>query len=124
MHSSLHIDPTMPRIGAASGAVRQSSGYAFTHIQSQVSQLVEGIEKGNFEVPKPLSSQLNYMDNLFNGVLTSEPRLAVSLMMKTARSLNPEGFARFMLGQATLIDWIRVILSMPKIPFLKQVFKR
>jgi lycopene beta-cyclase len=124
MHSSLPIDPTMSRIGAASGAVRQSSGYAFTHIQSQVSQLVEGIEKGNFEVPKPLSSQLNYMDNLFNGVLTSEPRLAVSLMMKTARSLNPEGFARFMLGQATLIDWIRVILSMPKIPFLKQVFKR
>jgi hypothetical protein len=63
------------------------------------------------------------MDNLFNGVLTSEPHLAVTLMMKTAKSLTPEGFARFMLGQATLFDWIRVILSMPKIPFLKQVLK-
>ena len=124
MHSSLPIDPNLASIGAASGAVRQSSGYAFTNIQSQVSQLIEGIEKGNFEVPKPLSSQLNYMDNLFNGVLVSEPRLAVTLMMQTARSLNSEGFARFMLGQATLFDWISVILAMPKIPFLKQVFKR
>jgi len=124
MHSNLSIDPTIARIGAASGAVRQSSGYAFTNIQSQVSQLVEGIEKGNFEVPKPLSSQLNYMDNLLNGVLIAEPRLAVTLMMQTAKSLNPEGFARFMLGQATLVDWTRVILAMPKIPFLKQVFKR
>ena len=124
MHSNLPIDPTIARIGAASGAVRQSSGYAFTNIQSQVSQLVEGIEKGKFEVPKPLSSHLNYMDKLFNGVLIAEPRLAVTLMMQTAKSLNPEGFARFMLGQATLVDWTRVILAMPKIPFLKQVLKR
>jgi hypothetical protein len=29
-----------------------------------------------------------------------------------------------MLGQATLFDWIKVILAMPKIPFLRQVFKR
>jgi lycopene beta-cyclase len=124
MHSSLPIDPTMTRIGAASGAVRQSSGYAFTNIQAQISQLVKGIEEGNFEVPKPLSSQLNYMDKLFNGVLVAQPHLAVTLMMRTAKSLNPEGFARFMLGEATLLDWIRVILAMPKIPFLRQVFKQ
>jgi lycopene beta-cyclase len=64
------------------------------------------------------------MDKIFNGVLVAQPHLAVTLMMQTAKSLNPEGFARFMLGQATLFDWIRVILAMPKIPFLKQVFKR
>jgi lycopene beta-cyclase len=124
MHSSLPIDSNLACIGAASGAVRQSSGYAFTNIQSQISQLVAGIEKGEFEVPKPLSSLLNYMDKIFNGVLVAQPHLAVTLMMQTAKSLNSDGFARFMLGQATLIDWIRVILSMPKIPFLKQVFKR
>ena len=124
MHSSLPIDSNLACIGAASGAVRQSSGYAFTNIQSQIRQLVEGIEKGEFEVPKPLSSLLNYMDKLFNGVLVAQPQLAVTLMMQTAKSLNPGGFARFMLGQATLFDWIRVILAMPKIPFLKQVFKR
>ena len=124
MHSSLPIDPALARIGGASGAIRQSSGYAFTNIQSQISQLVKGIEEGNFEVPKPLSNQLNYMDKLFNGVLITQPQLAVTLMMQTAKSLNSEGFARFMLGQATIVDWIRVILAMPKIPFLRQVFKQ
>ena len=123
MHHSLPDDPSMLRIGAASGAVRQSSGYAFTNIQSQIKQLVWGIENGKFDVPQPISNKLNYLDSLFNGVLLAEPKLAVSLMMKTAKSLSPEGFVRFMLGQATLVDWIKVILSMPKIPFLKQVFK-
>lgn len=122
MHHSIPEDPSMARIGAASGAVRQSSGYAFTNIQSQISQLVCGIEKGKFEVPKPISKQLNYLDKIFNGVLLAEPQLAVNLMMQTASSLSPEGFARFMLGKATFSDWIRVILAMPKRPFIKQVF--
>lgn len=124
MHSTVPVDPAMVSIGTASGAVRQSSGYAFTSIQSQISQLVCGIEKGEFEVPKPISNKLNYLDKLFNGVLVAEPNLAVTLMMQTAKSLSPEGFARFMLGKATLIDWARVILAMPKIPFIKQVLKQ
>jgi lycopene beta-cyclase len=117
MHSSLPNDPTIARIGAASGAVRQSSGYAFTTIQSQIKHLVWGIENGKFDVPQPISNKLNYLDSLFNGVLVAEPKLAVSLMMKTAKSLSPEGFVRFMLGQATLVDWVKVILAMPKKPF-------
>jgi hypothetical protein len=35
--------------------------------------------------------------------------------------LDADGFARFMLGSATLLDWAKVVLAMPKIPFLKQV---
>ena len=44
-------------------------------------------------------------------------------MMKTAGALDAEGFSRFMLGKATIKDWIRVILAMPKLPFLTQVFR-
>lgn len=109
-------------IGAASGAVRLSSGYAFTGIQAQISQLAEGISRGQFSVPPPISSLLVRMDKIFNGVLVVYPELGVTIMMRTAKALDANGFARFMLGSATIMDWTRVILAMPKLPFIKQGF--
>ena len=116
--------PLIATIGAASGAVRRSSGYAFQHIQLQISQLAAGIAQGNMAVPTPISSHLTAMDAIFNGVLLSRPDLAVSLYMNMASALNGDQFARFMLGQATANDWLRVIAAMPKGPFIKQVVKQ
>ena len=75
-------------------------------------------------VPTPISSRLTAMDSIFNGVLLSRPDLAVSLYMRMARALNGDQFARFMLGQATANDWLRVIAAMPKGPFIKQAVKQ
>jgi lycopene beta-cyclase len=61
------------------------------------------------------------MDRIFNGVLMARPELGVPIMMGTARALDGDGFARFMLGSATMADWAKVILAMPKLPFVKQV---
>ncbi|ETN93286.1 lycopene cyclase family protein [Gammaproteobacteria bacterium MOLA455] len=116
--------PLIATIGAASGAVRRSSGYAFQHIQQQISQLAAGIAQGHMLVPSPISSYLTAMDSIFNGVLQSRPDLAVSLYMKMAHALNGDQFARFMLGQATASDWLRVIAAMPKGPFVKETLKQ
>ena len=108
-------------IGAASGAVRRSSGYAFQHIQQQMRALAAGIANGDRRVPAPIANRLTAMDNIFNGVLLSRPDLAVSLYMRMAKALNGDQFARFMLGQASTADWLRVIAAMPKMPFLRQL---
>ena len=122
--TSSELEPLIATIGAASGAVRRSSGYAFQHIQQQISQLAAGIAHGNMTVPTPISSHLTAMDAIFNGVLLSRPDLAVSLYINMANALNGDQFARFMLGQATANDWLRVIAAMPKGPFIKQVVKQ
>jgi lycopene beta-cyclase len=123
MHTITPLDDDIASIGAASGAVRLSSGYAFTSIQAQITQLAERISVGQYTVPNPVSSILIGMDKIFNRVLMAQPELAVSLMMGTAKALDANGFARFMLGSATIIDWAKVIMAMPKVPFLKQVFQ-
>ena len=124
---SLITDPTAEPlaapIGAASGAVRRSSGYAFQHIQQQTMQLAAGIAQGNMAVPTPIPSRLTVMDKIFNGVLLSRPELGVSLYMRMAKALNGDQFARFMLGQATIRDWLHVIAAMPKGPFIKQLYQ-
>jgi lycopene beta-cyclase len=116
--------PLIAPIGAASGAVRRSSGYAFQHIQQQISQLAAGIEQGNRSVPTPISSRLTTMDKIFNGVLISRPELAVSLYMRMAKALTGDQFSRFMLGEATTSDWLRVIAAMPKGAFVNQLVKQ
>ena len=123
METVAPLDSDIASIGAASGAVRLSSGYAFSAIQAQMTKLANGIHAGEYSVPTPISPALIRMDKIFNRVLLAQPELGVSIMMRTAKALDANGFARFMLGSATLTDWAKVILAMPKAPFLKQVLR-
>ena len=124
MQAVTPTDKSIACIGAASGAVRLSSGYAFSGIQQQVNKLAQGINRGNHLVPAPISPGLIRMDEIFNRVLMAQPELGVTIMMKTAKALSADSFAHFMLGTATWLDWLKVILAMPKLPFLKQVFSQ
>ncbi|MGB0668871.1 MAG: lycopene cyclase family protein [Porticoccaceae bacterium] len=123
MDATTPIDSAIAGIGATGGAVRLSSGYAFSNIQVQIARLAKNINTGDYSVPAPISSGLIYMDRIFNAVLVAQPELGPSIMMRTARALDGNGFARFMLGTATLMDWARVILAMPKMPFIRQVLR-
>ena len=122
------MDKVKPRdsrsaaIGAASGAIRQSSGYSFNFIQKQTKQLAQRISRGCYDVPAPISERIVFMDRLFNRVLIKHPELAVDLFMEMASSLDGEQFARFMMGQASLSEWGKVILAMPKKPFVRHIW--
>lgn len=111
------------KIGIAGGAVRLSSGYAFTLIQQQVNQLYAGISRGDYTVPTVVTAKLAWMDALFNRVLLANPPLGVAMMVNTAKALDGNSFARFMLGKASLWEWCRVILAMPKRAFLRELVR-
>jgi lycopene beta-cyclase len=115
-------DSRTSAIGAASGAIRQSSGYSFNYIQQQTKQLAGRISRGCYEVPAPISGRLVFMDRLFNRVLIKHPELSVNLFMQMAGALDGEQFARFMTGTASFSEWGKVILSMPKTPFLRNIW--
>ena len=91
-------------------------------IQQQTKQLAGRVSRGCYEVPAPISGRLVFMDRLFNRVLIKHPELSVNLFMQMAGALNGEQFARFMTGTASFSEWGKVILSMPKIPFLRHMW--
>jgi lycopene beta-cyclase len=111
-------------IGAAAGAVRLSSGYAFSTIQAQMTLLAASIAEGKRTVPEPFSKRLIFLDKVFNRALSEQTDQGVSLFMATANALNADQFSRFMLGRAGLVEWARVILAMPKWPFIKSALKQ
>lgn len=111
-------------IGAAGGAVRLSSGYAFSTIQAQMAGLAESITAGEYRVPTAFSKRLIFMDKIFNRALDTQPDRGVALFMATAKTLNAEQFSRFMLGKADFIAWAKVVLAMPKWPFITSALKQ
>ena len=56
-------------IGGSSGAIRLSSGYGFSSIQSQMHELAMNLSEGNDQVPQSLPKDLIRMDKIFNNVL-------------------------------------------------------
>ena len=111
------------QIGSNGGATRLSSGYAFHNISKQIKLLSENIKANNYNVPDVMSNYLINMDLIFNRVLINNPSLSVDLFIKMAKSLSGEQFSEFMLNKANFNIWCKVIMRMPKTPFLKESIK-
>ena len=113
-------DPSIPGVGGNGGAIRPSSGYAFPFIQKQIDHAIaaacEGRELG-FAVPHHRVDL--WMDAVLLTVLRHWPERAPELFLRMGRALDGDEFARFLSGEA---DWplrLKVIMAMPKAPFLR-----
>ena len=62
------------------------------------------------------------MDLIFLKVLETYPKLAVNIFINLAKGLNGDEFAIFMSGKANMSLRLKVMLKMPKKPFLKVFF--
>ena len=114
-------DRTAPQhaIGARGGALRPSSGYAFSFIQKQVSAIAEQAQKtGQWRASSPLSFFDLWMDKVFLSVLKQRPDLSVSIFESIGKALTGSEFAQFMSGTAPLSVILKMMLSMPKWPFI------
>lgn len=112
-------NPFLYKIGSNGGAIRPSSGYAFSFIQKQIIHFLN-------KQTKPLTPHTKFdlwMDKVFLEVLKSNPKIAPSLFFNLAKALNGDSFARFLSGEGKIWDYILVISSMPKWLFLKYAFK-
>ena len=113
-------DPTLSGIGGNGGAIRPSSGYAFPFIQKQIDKAIEGERTSGtlrFEVPHRKIDL--WMDAVLLTVLRHWPERAPDLFLRMGRALDGDEFARFLSGEA---DWplrLKVIMAMPKWPFLR-----
>lgn len=112
-------DPTLTGIGANGGAIRPSSGYAFSFIQKQIDQILRSAQPGKpLQVKKPHSRFELAMDQIFLNVIRRQPALAPVIFTSMASRLNGDEFACFLSGTAGVKIWLKVIFAMPTWPFL------
>ena len=62
------------------------------------------------------------MDKIFINYLKNNSENGKSFI-KLASNLNGKEFQSFMMGQSNLLTKLKIIKSMPKLPFIKEIFK-
>ena len=100
-------------VGAAAGAIRPSSGYAFSRTQRHVRQVARAISAGT---PVPHGSglaRLAVMDRIFLAALSEQADHGEELLWQLARGSGADGFARFMTDVSTPVDEARILRALP-----------
>jgi len=111
-------DPNIFNIGIRGGACKPSTGYAFSFLIKQI-QLLKNSKKNYVNTHKFLDKK---MDKIFINFLKNNNEDGKSFI-KLASALNGNEFQSFMMGESNLLTKIKIIKSMPKIPFIKELFK-
>ena len=112
-------DGAVIRAGLSVGALRPSSGYAFKRIQRWASVCADSLVssgKPSVEFADPLA--LRVMDRVFLRAMTHSIGGAPGDFVRISRALNGDRFARFMSDEATWVDWLKVVLALPKTRYL------
>lgn len=118
-----HRGPRIHTLGAAAGAVRPSSGYAFSRIQRHSTEmaraLVAGARSGAARWPERVGpAHLAGLDAIFLHALAAEPQRFPEIFLEMARRVPGTGFARFMTDMSSPLEEARMIAALPKEPFL------
>jgi len=111
-------------IGAEAGAIKPSTGYAFTRIQAMASHLVRSWESGGYPMPlPPRSSRFRWYDALLLGIIRERPEQVVSIFDRLFRHVPIDRTFRFLDERSNLVDEAGIFMHLPKRPFLRQACK-
>ncbi|MDA9748686.1 lycopene cyclase family protein [Pelagibacteraceae bacterium] len=111
-------NPNIFNIGIRGGVCKPSTGYAFSFLIKQI-QLIKKSTKNFVKVHNFLDRK---MDKIFINYLKNNIENGSSFI-KLASNLNGYEFQSFMMGESSLVTKLKIIRSMPKLAFIKEIFK-
>lgn len=127
MHVQRSSAPRIPNlymIGSPSGAVKPSTGYAFTRIQESTAHLVQTwIKKGLPEMPVPSPTRFRWYDRLLIDLILHDSKQVIPVFDALFRKIPIDLIFTFLDEKTTILQDIRIFLRLPKIPFLKAVWR-
>ncbi len=109
-------------IGSAGGCTKASTGFTFHNIQKHTEQLAQSLL--NFGHPlhvSPKPARFALYDHVLLHVLDKE-RMQGSLIFERLFKKHPvQRILRFLADESTLWDDLRIMMSVPSLPFMKAV---
>ena len=111
------LNPNIFNIGIKGGACKPSTGYAFSFLIKQI-QLLNFSNSNFVNVHNYIDRK---MDKIFLNYLKNNNENGETFI-KLALSLNGNEFQSFMMGESNFLTKFKIIKSMPKIAFIKEIF--
>ncbi len=111
-------------IGTAGGQTKGSSGYTFYFIQKHSNAIVDSLIKtGKPSVPKP-SSRFHFYDSVLLHILQHDTLPGKQIFTTLFKKNKPANVLTFLNNESTLAEELRIISSLPTLPFLKAAIKQ
>ena len=108
-------------IGTAGNLTRKSTGYTFLNIQKSVKQIVINISKKQNIKKSSVSLKYNYLDNIFIKVLLEKKGSMYEVFFDLFKKNKTKDIVKFLSNTSNWFEDLRIILSMPKLIFIKKL---
>lgn len=108
-------------IGTAGNLTRKSTGYTFLNIQKSVKQIVINISKKQNIKESSVSLKYNYLDNIFIKVLLEKKGSMYEVFFDLFKKNKTKDIVKFLTNTSNWFEDLRIILSMPKLIFIKKL---
>lgn len=117
----------MYHIGTAGGQTKASSGYTFQFIQKQSAAIIQHLEKNTLNArikPGTVSKRFAFYDAVLLQVLAQKYASGSQVFTSLFKKNNPQSLFRFLDNESALATDLKIICSLPAIPFLKAAYKQ
>jgi len=118
---SVEALPGVISIGGRAGAVKPSTGYAFKNMFHHADRLAESFKKNLKPADITASSRFRFYDRLLLLILTRQPSQGKSIFEALFKKNETKNVLQFLDEKTTLMQDIRIFLTLPIKPFLKAV---
>lgn len=111
-------------IGSLGGSSKPSSGYTFTRIQKHTLAIVEALEKGlNPDISANSKARYRFYDSVLLNILKNRGGLAEKLFSYMFKNNSINQLFQFLDEQGGLANDLKIITSLPPMPFLKSTLQ-
>lgn len=116
--------PNVINIGTAGGAVKPTTGYAFSRIRRQAAQVCAQLESGQYPDSKVKSpGRFRFYDRLLLNILQTRGGLGKGIFSSLFRYTPIETIFRFLAEETKLQQEAKIFLQLPVPTFLKAVWR-
>ncbi len=111
--------------GTTAGAVRASSGYAFSRIQAASERMASAWQRTGYPDPAAVhgSALLDWMDRVFLRAMTDQPERVPEYFARLFQRVAPDALVRFLESVPRPADILQVMRALPPGPFLRAALR-
>jgi lycopene beta-cyclase len=111
-------------IGTAGGQTKGSSGYTFRFIQKHSAAIVKQLISGKSPVIKRAKRKFNFYDSVLLNILQHKKLPGEKIFSSLFKKNKPQPLLRFLDNESSISDDLKIISSLPTMPFLKAAAKQ
>jgi lycopene beta-cyclase len=125
-HRFAPVNGRIINIGTAGGQTKASSGYTFRFIQKHSARLVDSlIKKKNPFITVPAGySRFHFYDSVLLHILANNKLPGNEIFTRLFKKNKPQQVLRFLDNESSYADELKIISSLPALPFLKAAWKQ